>query len=65
MNKFNLCDIDILNAALAENLTQTLITIVSAQEKLQELEKYKHLIHNVLSPAEKKEKNIPKIKEHV
>jgi hypothetical protein len=62
MNKFNLCDIDILNAALAENLTQTLITIVSAQEKLQELEKYKHLIHNALSPAEKKEKNIPKIK---
>ena len=62
MNKFNLCDIDILNAALAENLTQTLITIVSAQEKLQELEKYKHLINNALSPAEKKEKNIPKIK---
>ena len=62
MSNFNSCEVDILNSALAENLTQTLITIISAQEKLEELEKYKHLVHNTLSTTEKKEKNIPKIK---
>jgi hypothetical protein len=56
-NDYN--DYEILNAALAENLTQTLISIISAQEKLEELEKCKHFIRNM---SGKKDKNIAKIK---
>ena len=62
MNNFNLCTIDILNSELADDLIQTLINIVSAHEKIEELVKYKHLILSAASPLEKKVKNVEKIK---